>query len=75
MPLFQPRHLLATGLLGTALLSTLNAQTATTPVAAGSAASAEASAPQASGRFPLTVDSIMRGPALVGYPDRPPLVR
>jgi dipeptidyl aminopeptidase/acylaminoacyl peptidase len=58
MPLFSRRHLLATGLLGTALLSTLDAQTPTAP-AAGSTRS---------GHFSLTVDSIMRGPALVGYP-------
>ena len=71
MTLLQPRHLLATGLLGTALLATLHAQTATAPPAAAPAAAANGS-----GRFPLTVDSIMRGPALVGYPPiGPPLVR
>ena len=32
------------------------------------ARAASAGSPQGSGRFPLTVDSIMRGPALVGYP-------
>ena len=58
MPLIQPRHLLATGLLGTALLVTLHAQTAPAPPARGSTSS----------HFPLTVDSIMRGPSLVGYP-------
>lgn len=58
MTQFRLRHLFAAGLLGTALLATLEAQTATAPRSAGAA----------TGQFPLTVDSIMRGPRLVGYP-------
>ena len=58
MTLFSFRHLLATGLLGAALLATVDAQTGPAPAASRAS----------SGRFPLTVDSIMRGPALVGYP-------
>jgi dipeptidyl aminopeptidase/acylaminoacyl peptidase len=58
MILFSFRHLIATGLFGAALLATVDAQTATAPGTSGAS----------TGRFPLTVDSIMRGPALVGYP-------
>ncbi len=60
MTLFRLRHALATGLLGPALLASLDAQTTTTP-------RPPATAP-ATSQFALTVDSIMRGPALVGYP-------
>jgi dipeptidyl aminopeptidase/acylaminoacyl peptidase len=58
MTQFRPRFVLAAGLLGTALLATLDAQTASAPRTTTASA----------GTFPLTVDSIMRGPTLVGYP-------
>jgi dipeptidyl aminopeptidase/acylaminoacyl peptidase len=58
MTQFRPRFLLVAGLLGTALLTPLDAQTALAPRASTAV----------TGAFPLTVDSIMRGPALVGYP-------
>ncbi len=54
---FRPRLALATGLLAAGLFVPLHAQTA----------AVRPSGPRAS-TFPLTVDSIMRGPALVGYP-------
>ena len=56
MPLFSLRLLIAAGLLAAALPATVDAQTGPTP------------ATTAAGGFPLTVDSIMRGPDLVGYP-------
>src|SRR4051812_38980533 len=37
-------------------------------VAAGATLTAQSGAPRPDTRFPLTVDSIMRGPDLVGYP-------
>ncbi|BCS31532.1 peptidase S9 [Luteitalea sp. TBR-22] len=60
----RPPLPIAAGLLGTALvvstlLVPLAAQAPAGPTAAGTATKAT---------FPLTVDSIMRGPALVGYP-------
>lgn len=66
MPLFRPHVLLVPGLvgmslLGTALLVPLGAQ-APAPVVRSAAGAAATAA------FPLTVDSIMRGPALVGHP-------
>lgn len=58
MTLFRSRFLLAAGLLGSALVTAPAAQTT-------ASRTAPASSPAA---FPLTVDGIMRGPALVGYP-------
>lgn len=66
MTLFRPSLLLAPALAGVALLGS----TLLVPVAAQ--APAPAARPPAATTpapaFPLTIDSIMRGPALVGYP-------
>lgn len=69
----RPLSVCAAVLLGTGLVAGLQAQTSSPrPVAPRSSADQAAPAPgrvaAAPGRVALTVDSIMRGPDLVGYP-------
>lgn len=64
MPLFLSQRPIALGVLGAALLVGVSAGT----VLAQTRSAPTASPASSAGRFPLTVDSIMRGPDLVGYP-------